>query len=107
MGYKIRVDSSMFGGANQKAIDEEVARKKKEYENNSEIVKITKVYEMKEVIKIISYFYIWYIAELLNQKKIYVSYDYSSTYKYISNKPFYSSIVVFYYRGYDTSGTQV
>lgn len=49
MGYKIRVDSSMFGGANQKAIDEEVARKKKEHEDNLELVQLSTLYEMQKV----------------------------------------------------------
>ncbi|CAI9272884.1 unnamed protein product [Lactuca saligna] len=49
MGYKIRVDSSMFGGANQKAIDEEVARKKKEHEDNLELVQLSTLYEMQKI----------------------------------------------------------
>lgn len=39
----------MFGGANQKAIDEEVARKKKEHEDNLELVQLSTLYEMQKV----------------------------------------------------------
>ncbi|KAK1409980.1 hypothetical protein QVD17_36511 [Tagetes erecta] len=49
MGYKIRVDSSMFGGANQKAIDDEVARKKKEYDDNLQLLEISKLYKERKV----------------------------------------------------------
>lgn len=52
MGYKIRVDSSMFGGANQKAIDDEVSRKKKEYDDNLQLLEISKLYKERKVIKI-------------------------------------------------------
>ncbi|KVI09290.1 hypothetical protein Ccrd_012327 [Cynara cardunculus var. scolymus] len=48
VGYKIRVDGSMFG-ANQKAIDKELERRKKEYKDNLELVQISKLYEMHEV----------------------------------------------------------
>ncbi|KAJ0465069.1 putative 3-dehydroquinate synthase [Helianthus annuus] len=49
MGYKIRVDSSMFGGANQRAIDEEVAKKKKEYDDNLQLAEISKLYQTRKV----------------------------------------------------------
>ncbi|KAI3799328.1 hypothetical protein L1987_34621 [Smallanthus sonchifolius] len=48
MGYKIRVDSSMFG-ANQRAIDDEVARKKKEYDDNLQLLEISKLYQTRKV----------------------------------------------------------
>ncbi|KAM7528504.1 hypothetical protein LguiB_031914 [Lonicera macranthoides] len=48
MGYKSRVDSSMFG-VNQKMVEDEVARKKKEYQNNSELTQISKLYEARKV----------------------------------------------------------
>ncbi|KAI3748199.1 hypothetical protein L6452_11126 [Arctium lappa] len=48
MGYKIRVESSMFG-ANQKAIDEELARRKKEHQDNLELVQISKLYQMQQI----------------------------------------------------------
>lgn len=50
MGYKSRVDSSMFG-ANQKMVEDEVARKKKEYQNNTELTQISKLYEAQKVTK--------------------------------------------------------
>nr|XP_043633579.1 inactive protein kinase SELMODRAFT_444075-like [Erigeron canadensis] len=49
MGIKIRVDNSMFGGTNQKIIDDEIAWKKKEYDDNLELVQISKLYEMQEI----------------------------------------------------------
>ncbi|KAI3705490.1 hypothetical protein L1987_75729 [Smallanthus sonchifolius] len=48
MGYMMRVDSSMFG-VNQRAIDDEVAKKKKEYEKNIDLVQVLKLYEMQKV----------------------------------------------------------
>ncbi|KAA8544521.1 hypothetical protein F0562_022533 [Nyssa sinensis] len=48
MGYKNRADSSIFG-ANQKIVDEEVAKKKKEYKNNVELMHISKLYEMQKI----------------------------------------------------------
>ncbi|XP_076910418.1 uncharacterized protein LOC143568060 [Bidens hawaiensis] len=49
MGYKIRVDSSMFGGANQRAIDDEIVRKKKEFDGNLQLLEISKLYQMRKV----------------------------------------------------------
>ncbi|KAK9070147.1 hypothetical protein SSX86_010547 [Deinandra increscens subsp. villosa] len=48
MGYTMKVDSSMFG-VNQKTIDDEVAKKKKEYEDNTELVQISKLFQMQKV----------------------------------------------------------
>lgn len=50
MGYKIRVDSSMFGGANQRAIDDEIARKKKEFDDNLQLGETRKLYQLRKVI---------------------------------------------------------
>ncbi|XP_076887214.1 uncharacterized protein LOC143537304 [Bidens hawaiensis] len=49
MGYKIRVDSSMFGGANQRAIDDEIARKKKEFDDNLQLGETRKLYQLRKV----------------------------------------------------------
>ncbi|KAL8193638.1 hypothetical protein R6Q57_026773 [Mikania cordata] len=49
LGYKIRIDGSMFGGANQKVIDDEVARKKKEYDDNLQLLEISKKYQTHKV----------------------------------------------------------
>ncbi|KAJ9540481.1 hypothetical protein OSB04_026987 [Centaurea solstitialis] len=48
MGYKIKVDGSMFGG-NQKAINQEIARRKKEYQENLDLIEISKLYETKKI----------------------------------------------------------
>ncbi|KAI3775664.1 hypothetical protein L1987_45413 [Smallanthus sonchifolius] len=48
MGYMLRVDSSMFG-VNQQAIGDEIAKKKKEYEENIDLVQVFKLYEMQKV----------------------------------------------------------
>ncbi|XP_076906740.1 uncharacterized protein LOC143562967 [Bidens hawaiensis] len=48
MGYMMRLDSSMFG-VNQKAIDDEIAMKKKEYDKDKELVQVSHLYEMLEV----------------------------------------------------------
>nr|GEW14213.1 MORN (Membrane Occupation and Recognition Nexus) repeat-containing protein [Tanacetum cinerariifolium] len=49
LGYKIRVDGSMFVGANQKVIDDELAKKKKEFDNNLELAQVSKLYEMQKI----------------------------------------------------------
>jgi len=49
VGYKSRVDSSSMLGANQKIIKDEVTRKELEYQNSTELVKISKLYEMNKV----------------------------------------------------------
>ncbi|GJV60199.1 probable serine/threonine-protein kinase PBL17 isoform X1 [Tanacetum coccineum] len=49
LGYKIRVDGSMFVGANQKVIDDELAKKKKEFNNNLELAQVSKLYEMQKI----------------------------------------------------------
>ena len=49
VGYKIRVDTSMFG-ANHKIVEEEVAKKKEEYQNNEDLTQLSKLYQMKQVI---------------------------------------------------------
>ncbi|KAI3793808.1 hypothetical protein L1987_36430 [Smallanthus sonchifolius] len=49
MGYNIRVDNSMFGGANQRAIDDEVAKKKKEYDDNLQLTEISNLYQTRKV----------------------------------------------------------
>ncbi|GFS37840.1 proline extensin-like receptor kinase 1 [Actinidia rufa] len=48
MGYKIRVDTSMFG-ANHKIVEEEVAKKKEEYQNNEDLTQLSKLYQMKKI----------------------------------------------------------
>ncbi|XP_059665501.1 probable serine/threonine-protein kinase PBL5 [Cornus florida] len=48
MGFKSRVDASIFG-ANHRIVDEEIARKKKEYQNNVELIQIAKLYELKKI----------------------------------------------------------
>jgi len=48
VGYKIRVDSSMFG-ANQRIVAQEIDRKKKEYRDNEELTEISQKYQMKQV----------------------------------------------------------
>ncbi|KAF6151885.1 hypothetical protein GIB67_010459 [Kingdonia uniflora] len=48
LGYKSRMDSSMFG-SNPKMIEEEVARKKEEYHNNEELIKISKQYKEQKI----------------------------------------------------------
>ncbi|XP_052202916.1 probable receptor-like serine/threonine-protein kinase At4g34500 [Diospyros lotus] len=49
MGYKIRVDSSMFG-ANQRIVAQEIDRKKKEYRDNEELAEISQKYQMKQIV---------------------------------------------------------
>lgn len=51
VGPKIRVDNFMFGGVNQKTVDDEIARKKKEYDDNLELVEVSKLYEKNKVSK--------------------------------------------------------
>ncbi|KAK1421641.1 hypothetical protein QVD17_24131 [Tagetes erecta] len=49
MGYMMRIESSMFGVNKKSIIDDEVAKKKKEYEDNMDLVQVSKLYEMQKV----------------------------------------------------------
>ncbi|CAK9184235.1 unnamed protein product [Ilex paraguariensis] len=48
LGYRSRVDSSIFG-PNRKIVDDEVARIKEEYQNNEELTQISKIYETQKI----------------------------------------------------------
>ncbi|XP_071708255.1 inactive protein kinase SELMODRAFT_444075-like [Rutidosis leptorrhynchoides] len=48
MGYKIRLDSSLFG-ANPKIIDDEIARMKKEHDDDHELVQISELCALKKI----------------------------------------------------------
>ncbi|KAF9665406.1 hypothetical protein SADUNF_Sadunf16G0119300 [Salix dunnii] len=48
MGYKSRVDSSMFG-VSQNIVDREVTRKINEYENHGELKELSRLYEIHKV----------------------------------------------------------
>ncbi|XP_026391946.1 receptor-like serine/threonine-protein kinase At3g01300 isoform X1 [Papaver somniferum] len=50
LGYKSKVDSSSMFGANRKVIEEEVARKKEEYHNNVELMKISNHYAEQKIL---------------------------------------------------------
>lgn len=39
----------MFVGANQKVIDDELAKKKKEFKDNIELAQVSKLYKMQKV----------------------------------------------------------
>ncbi|XP_029128326.1 RGS domain-containing serine/threonine-protein kinase A-like [Cajanus cajan] len=49
MGYKITVNEGVLAGANQRIIDEELAKKKGEYLNNVELAQIAQLYESNKV----------------------------------------------------------
>ncbi|KAK0605361.1 hypothetical protein LWI29_025866 [Acer saccharum] len=49
MGYKSRVGSSSIFGGNQRIIEIEAATRKKEYENNLDIIQISKLYQTQGV----------------------------------------------------------
>ncbi|KAL5719420.1 non-specific serine/threonine protein kinase [Ranunculus cassubicifolius] len=49
LGYKSRVDAGSIFGANNKAVEEEVAKKKDEYYNNVELMKISEQYAKNQV----------------------------------------------------------
>lgn len=53
VGYRISVDSRLTFGADQKIIEAEVARKKKEYMKNEELAQIYKLYKSMKVISIL------------------------------------------------------
>uniref|UniRef100_A0A1D1Y880 Inactive protein kinase SELMODRAFT_444075 n=1 Tax=Anthurium amnicola TaxID=1678845 RepID=A0A1D1Y880_9ARAE len=50
MGYKSKVDSTSMLGASEKIISEELTRKEQEYQNSTEILQITKLYDARKVI---------------------------------------------------------
>lgn len=49
MGYKSKVDSSSMFGSNSKIVEEEVSRKKIQYQNNAEIMQLSKHCEMEKI----------------------------------------------------------
>lgn len=49
VGYKSRVDSSSMFGANRKFVEEAVARKVQEYQNNTDLMDISSLCETREV----------------------------------------------------------
>ncbi|KAK3228657.1 hypothetical protein Dsin_000538 [Dipteronia sinensis] len=49
MGYRISLDSSSMFGTNQKIIAEEICRKKEEYQNNEEIMNISRQCEAEKI----------------------------------------------------------
>lgn len=50
VGYKSKVDSSSMFGSNSKIVEEEVSRKKDQYQNNAEMMQLSKHCEMEKVI---------------------------------------------------------